>query len=143
MFCLFAAKNWCIISLHFVLVSAGHQHESAIYMYTQIPSVLSLPPTHCPVSPLKIIAEHQAELPVPHSSFPLAICFTYNSIYMSMLPSQFVPPSPSRCLHKSILYICICIPALQIGYQCRFSRFHIYVLIYNICFYLSDLRHSI
>ena len=36
---------------------------------------------------------------------------------MSMLLSAFVPSSPSlpHCVHKSVLYICVSIPSLQIG----------------------------
>ena len=41
------------------------------------------------------------------------------------------------------LYFCVSISALQTGSSVPFSRFHIYVLIYNICFSLSDLLHSV
>ena len=43
--------------------------------------------------------------------FPLASCFTYANIYISMLLSQFAPPSPPLSL--SFLYVCISIPDLQ------------------------------
>ena len=61
-------------------------------MYTHIPSPLILPPTP-PIQPFQIITEHKAELPVLYSRFPLAVCFTHGSVYMSILLSQFVPPS--------------------------------------------------
>ena len=37
------------------------------------------------------------------SSFPLAICFTHGSVYMSVLLSQFIPPSPFPypCIHTA------------------------------------------
>ena len=38
----------------------------------------------------------------------------------------------------SDLYVCFSIPALQIDSSHFFLRFHIYTLIYNICFSLSD-----
>ena len=45
------------------------------------------------------------------------------------------PTSPS----PPILYVCVSIPALQIGFhQYYFLRFHKYSLIYDICFSLSD-----
>ena len=54
------------------------------------------------------------ELPVSYSKFPLAICFTYVNVHVSMLLSQFVPASPSpHCVHKSILCVCVSTAALQ------------------------------
>ena len=42
------------------------------------------PPSHLlPIPALYVITEHQAELPVLYSSFPLAIYFTHGSIYIS------------------------------------------------------------
>ena len=66
------------------------------------------PPILCRPSRL---SEHWVELPESHSKFPLAICFTYNKVHISMLLSQYVPPSLSPtvstvcslCLH---LYWC-------------------------------------
>ena len=43
----------------------------------------------------------------------------------------------------SVVYICISFLTLEIGHQYPFSRLHIYMLIYNICFSLSDLLHSV
>ena len=41
--------------------------------------------------------------------------FTYGSVCVSMLFSQFAPlfPPPSHCVHKSVLYICVSIPSLK------------------------------
>ena len=47
--------------------------------------------------------------------FPLGTYFTYGNIYVSMLLSQFVLPSLSSLCPKSVLYVCVSIPALQIG----------------------------
>ena len=66
--------------------------------YTYTPS--SWAPFYPHLPPLWVITEHRAELPVLCSSFPLATCFTHGSVYMLILPTQFVPPSPSPlCLH--------------------------------------------
>ena len=49
------------------------------------------------------------------------------------------PPFPSlQNVHMSHLYFCFSIPALQIDSSHFFLRFHIYALIHNICFSLSD-----
>ena len=52
------------------------------------------------------------------------------------------PPLPP-CVLKSILNICIFIPALPLVHQYHSSRFHICALAYGICFSLSDLLHSV
>ena len=47
---------------------------------------------------------------------------------------------------KSIFYVYLFIPALQLGSSIPFFfffRFYIYVLAYGICFSLSDLLHSV
>ena len=46
-----------------------------------------------------MVTKHRADLPVLCGCFPLAIYFTFGSVYMSMLLSHFVPayPSPSPC----------------------------------------------
>ena len=50
-----------------------------------------------PLSPSHPSGHHRAPggLPVLYSSFPLAICFTHDSVYVLTLLSQFNPPSPS------------------------------------------------
>ena len=81
-----------------------------------------------------------------HSSFPLASYLPHDGVYVSVPLSQFVPPSPSPAASTSqfstsasLLLLCMWVN------QYYFSRFHIYVcvLIYDICFSLSDLLHSI
>ena len=60
---------------------------------------------------------------------------------MSIPISQFIPPSPSPltpCPNVCSLHLSSC-PAN--GYH--FARFHMYALIYNICFSLSNLLHSV
>ena len=82
-----------------------------IYIYPYIPSLLCLPPT-LSIPHLQVVTKHQADLPVLCGCFPLAVCFTFGSVYMSMTLSHFVPayPSPSprpqvHCLH---LRLCSC-----------------------------------
>ena len=75
-----------------MLVSAVQQNESAVCNLYPLPLG---PPSHPPHPTPVVLTKHQADLPVLYSSFPLAICFTHGNVYMSMLLSQFVPPSPS------------------------------------------------
>ena len=60
------------------------------YIYVYIPSLSSLPLLPPLPHPSKVVTEHQAEIPVLYSRFPLAIYFTLGSVYMSVLLSQFV-----------------------------------------------------
>ena len=112
-------------------------------MYTYIPFLLDLPPTP-PIPLIYVITEHQAQLPVLYSMFPQAIYFTHGTVYMSILISQLVPPSPSP--HVST---CPFSTPMSLFLPCKkvhlyhFSRFHIYALVYNICFSLSGLFHSV
>ena len=70
---------------------------------------------------------------------PLVKCFLTNAT-LSICPTlSSTPPH----VHKSVVYNYISIPALQISLLVPFSRFHVYELIYNICFSLSDLLHSV
>ena len=73
-----------------------------------LPSGTSLPPA-IPCHPLWVVTEHYVELPASHRKFPLAIYFTYGSVYASMLLSQCVPLScsPTRLFSMSAaLQIC-------------------------------------
>jgi len=47
-------------------------------------------------------------------------------------------PAPPHCVHPSILHVYVSISALQVGLYVPFSSFHIYALIYDIWFSLSD-----
>ena len=95
-----------------------------------------------------MVTKHRADLPVLCGCYPLAIYFTFDSVYMSMPLSHFIPayPSPSPCpqVHSLVgqhLYSC---PAPRFFMTFFFFlRFHIYVLAYGICLSLSDLLHSV
>ena len=120
-----------------------------IYIYPHISSPFRLPPTF-PIPPFQLVTKQQADLPVLCDCFPLAIYFTFGSVYMSiytLLLCHFVPayhsPSPCPQVHSLVglgLYSCL-IPRFFMTFF--FFRFHIYVLAYSICFSLSDLLHSV
>ena len=111
------------------------------YINTNQPQVYICP---LPVQLRSHLLPHSTPLschraPVLCSNFPLAICFTYGNVYVSVLLSQLIPPSPSPNLTASpfstsaSLFLC----CKQV-HQHHFSGFHLYVLIYDICFYLTD-----
>ena len=111
-----------------MLVSANTTNRSQVYI-NSLPFWASLPAApHPPTS----LGHHRAKLPTLYSSFPPAIYFTHAGAYISILLSQFVPPSFPHCAHKSLLNICVSIPALQTGLSVPFSRLHTYALIYDI-----------
>ena len=85
-------------------------NQLCVYIYPHIPSLLQLPPT-LSIPPLQVDIKHRADLPVLCCCFPLAIYFTFGSVYMSVLLSHFIPASPYplcpqvRSLHLR-LYSC-------------------------------------
>ena len=110
-----------------------------IYIYPHIPLTSILP-----IPSLQMVTKHRADLPVLCGCFPLAIDFTFGSVYMSMTISHFVPtypsPSPYPQVH-SLVGLCLYSPTAPVFFITIFSfflRFHIYVLAYGICFSLSD-----
>ena len=116
-----------------VLVSTVQHSESAI---------------HIRISPLFWISfpfrspQSTEQFPVLYSRFSLVIyCIhSINSVYMSISISQFIPPLPPWYPYVCSLCLCLyfCFVHKMIVYA-NFFRFHIYVLIYDICFSLSDL----
>ena len=93
-----------------------------------------------------MVTKHGADHPVPCSCFPLAIYFTFGSVYMSILLSYFIPayPSSSPCPQVHSLRLCLySYPAPRFITTSFFFRFHMYVLTYGICFSLSDLLYSV
>ena len=100
-----------------------------IYIYPHIPSLLRLPPT-LPIPPFYVVTKHRADLPMLCRCFPLAIYFTFGSVYMFMPLSHFVSayPYPSLCLQVHSLCLCL--------YSCPAPRFFrtIFIQIPYICF---------
>ena len=106
----------CFTMLHqFLLYNKVNQLY--IYISPHIPCLLGLP-----IPTLQVVTNHRADLPVLCSSFPLAIHFTFGSVYVSMLLSRFVPASPSTHVLKSVPYVCIFIPALPLGSSLPFFQ---------------------
>ena len=106
-----------------------------IYIYPHIFSILHLPPT-LSIPPLQVVTEHRADRPVLCGCFPLAIYFTFGSIYNSMplSPSSQLTLPNSRVL-KSILYLCVFIPVLPLGSSEPFFL-HIYMCQHTVFVFL-------
>ena len=82
--------------------------------------------------------------------FLLVINFIHISVYMSIPIAQFsTPPSPPHRSFSPLVSICLFSTSVSQLLPCKpahlhhFSRFHIHALIYDICFSLSDLLHSV
>ena len=90
-----------------VLASAIHQHESAIGIYMSPPSGTSLPlPTLS--HPSRLSQSTNLSSLNHNSKSPLAIIL-HMVMYMfqatpSIRPTLFFP----HCVHKSVLYVCVC-----------------------------------
>ena len=78
-----------------------------------LPSFLSLSPApHIP--PLQVVTEHRAELPVLSGSSPLPVLHV--GVYICQCCSlSAYPLLPAPLCHRSVLYVCVSIPALQVG----------------------------
>ena len=84
-----------------------------------------------------MVTEYRADLPVLCSCFPLAIYFTFGSVYMSMPLSHFVPayPSPSPCPQ-------VCSLCLRL-YSCPAPRFfRIKYFFFKIPYICVSIRYS-
>ena len=104
----------CIYQHTYVYVYINIHMYMYIYIY---PLPLGPPSPHIP--PIQVITEHQAELPVLYSRFPLTICFTHGSVYMSILISQFVTPSSSP-----LVSTCLFSMSSSLLLSCKY--FHLY-----------------
>ena len=79
-----------------------------------------------------------------HYIHKLVIYFTYANIHVSMLFSQNIPHLLSPTESKSLFFISVSLSLSCIqGHSYHLSKFHMYVLIYCIGVFLSDLLHSV
>ena len=109
----FFFSNWRIIALQ-CCVAFYHIRMWISHKNTCAPSLVSLPGPSHRIPTLWVITEHELELLVSCSSFPLAVCFVQGRVCASMLLSQSVPLSFLCCVHKYVLYVCVSPAALQI-----------------------------
>ena len=119
-----------------------------IYIYMYVSMNLPASPSH----PSRLSQSPHLSSLEPYSKVPLAVLFTYGGVCfhatLSIHPlhsSHLLLPEPPRLrIHKSVLYACISIAALQIGSSVpSFWALYIYAFIDNICFSLSELLQSV
>ena len=108
---------------------------SYTYMHIYIPSLLELPATTPATPSAWVVTEHWAEL---YSGCPLAGYFTpgvhvWQCCCVSSPCAPLPPLHPSLCSPSAPLFL----PWKEVHLY-HFSRSHLYVLIYNICFHLFD-----
>ena len=115
-----------------------------IHMNEHVFPILNPPPTSLLIPSLRVFPVHQSWAPCLMHRPGLAIYFTYDSIHVSMLFSQIIPPSPSPTKSKSLFFTSVSLLLSHIYSHCyHLSEFHIYMLIYCIGGVLSDLLHSV
>ena len=86
-----------------------------------MPPLLNPPLTSLPIPPQSI----DFECPASYIELPLAIYFTYGSVYVSVLFSHSIPPSPSPTVSKMSVSPLM---SYKEDYQYYLSRFFIYTL---------------
>ena len=124
--------NWRIIVLQLsfmLVVHVGFCHITTwtSHKYTCASSLLNLPPTPDSIPALQVVTEPWAELPILYSVFPLAIYFMCGNMYVSVLLSQFIPPTPPPAVSRSLFSVSasLFLPWKYV-HQYHFSRFHRY-----------------
>ena len=100
-------------------------------------------PASLPIRSLWVFPVHQPWALVSYIQPGLVVCFTLDSILVSVLFSQNIPPSPSPTESKSLFCTSVSLLFCILGYCYHLSKFHIYVLVYCIGLYLSGLLHSV
>ena len=113
------------------------------WVYMCSPSWSPLPPPS-PSQPSGSSHCTSPEHPVSCIKPGLEIHFTYDNLHVSMPFSHIIPPLPSPTESKRRFYtsVSLLLSLIQ-GYHYHLSKFHIYVLVYWIGVFLSDLLHSV
>ena len=78
------------------MASAIRQHESVTGTHVAPP---------CPPHASRLSQSTGFGFPASYIKLPLAISFTYGNIYISVLFSQIIPPSPSPTVYKSLFFM--------------------------------------
>ena len=102
-----------------------NMNQPQVYICPLLPehtpsSLNTAPSSHLPPIPaLWDVTEHWVELSASDNNPTCYLFYRMYKImytYVSRLVSQFILPSPSpHCICKSLLFVCVSIPALQTG----------------------------
>ena len=135
--------NWRILSLQ-CCVGFCHTVMWISHRYTYVPSLLNLPPTSQPFPPLWVFTEDWFELPESYRRFPLAILWVVMYMFQCYSLNSSHPLLPPLCPQVCSLCLCLhCYPTNRFISTIFLDSIYIYALIYDICFSLSDLLHSV
>ena len=98
----------------------SHMNQLYVYIYTLLlqPASHPTPPHSTPC----VVTEHQAELPVLYSSFPLAIYFMHGCLYMSNATLSVGPTLFFHSVSTSLFSMSESLPALQISSSVSFFQ---------------------
>ena len=80
------------------LIWISHRH-------TRVPSLLNPPPISPHLS--RLSQSTGFGFPVSYIRIPLAICLAYANVYVSILFSQSIPPSPSPTVSWSLFFMSV------------------------------------
>ena len=131
--------NWQLFTLQYC---GGFCHTSTWVSHgcTCVPSI----PLPSPPHPSGLSQNTGFQCPLSRIKLGQVIYCTYRHIHVSMLFSQIIPPSPSPTESKTLFFLSVSLllPRIE-GRHYHLSKFHIYVLIYCIDVFLSDLLHTI
>ena len=111
------------------MIFAIPQYESAIGIHVSPPSWFHLPPHAIPPG----CQSAGLGCPALYIKLTLIICFTYGSVYISVLFSQIIPLFPSPTEFKSLFFTCVS-PFWQFVVQLLSQPWQVF------CFYFS-LNH--
>ena len=133
--------NWRLLYNIVLVLPYFNMNPTRVYTCSQSWTPLPSPsPYHPSGSSQCTSPEH----PVSCIKPGLVIRFMYDIIHVSMPFSQIIPPSPSPTESKRLFYTSVSLLLSHIqGYHYHLSKFHIYVLVYCIGVFLSDLLHSV
>ena len=112
-FKIFIYFNWKLITLQYC---GGFCHTLTWISHgcTCVPHPETPPTPPSPSHPSGSSHCTGSECPVSCIELELVIYFTYGNIHVSTLFSQFIPPSASPRVQKSVLYICVSFAVLHI-----------------------------
>ena len=112
--------------------------------YTYISSTVNLTSTDCPSSlPSRLSQSTRLNSLSYKTTFPQScILCTAKPVFRATLSICSTLSLP-QCAHKCVFTSAFLFLPLKEVHQGYFSRFHAYVLIYNISFSLPDLPHSV
>ena len=88
------------------MASDTHQQESVTGICVTPPS-FEPPSNSLPPPPSRLSPSTGFQFPTLHIKLALTISFTYGNLYVSMLFSQIIPPSPSPTVSKSLFFMSV------------------------------------